>query len=100
LTCAPLYPGSAPLNARGRLKPAYEGSKGTFYREEADMGFMDKMRNRFKMGKGHAKQEAGRATGDPYLEAEGQSERVGGAARQVGEQAKDAGKNVRDAFKK
>jgi uncharacterized protein YjbJ (UPF0337 family) len=52
------------------------------------------------MGKGHAKQEAGRATGDPYLEAEGQRERVDGAARQVGEQAKDAGKNVRDAFKK
>jgi uncharacterized protein YjbJ (UPF0337 family) len=51
------------------------------------------------MGKGHAKQDVGRATGDPYLEAEGQSERVGGAARQVGEQAKDAGKNVRDAFK-
>jgi uncharacterized protein YjbJ (UPF0337 family) len=64
------------------------------------MGFMDKMRNRFKMGKGHAKQEAGRATGDPYLEAEGQGERIGGATRQVGEQAKDAGKNVRDAFKR
>ncbi len=64
------------------------------------MGFMDKMRNRFKMGRGHAKQEVGRATGDPYLEAEGKTERVGGATRQVGEQVKDAGKNVKDAFKR
>ena len=63
------------------------------------MGFMDKLRNRFTMGKGRAKQETGRATGDPYLEAEGQGERIRGATRQVGEQAKDAGKNVRDAFK-
>ena len=63
------------------------------------MGFMDKLRNRFTMSKGHAKQDAGRAAGDPYLEAEGRSERVEGAGRQVGEQVKDAGKNVRDAFK-
>jgi uncharacterized protein YjbJ (UPF0337 family) len=64
------------------------------------MGFMDKLRNRFMMGKGRAKQRTGRAAGDPYLEAEGRAERVEGAGRQVGEQAKDAGKNVRDAFKR
>jgi uncharacterized protein YjbJ (UPF0337 family) len=29
---------------------------------------------------------------DPYLEAEGQAERIGGATRQVGEQVKDAGR--------
>ena len=63
------------------------------------MGFMDKLRNRFTMGKGRAKQNVGRATGDPYLETEGKTERVEGAGRQVGEQVKDAGKNVRDAFK-
>lgn len=63
------------------------------------MGFVDKMRNKFKMGKGRAKQQTGRATGDPYLEASGQGERMDGASRQVGEQVKDAGKNVRDAFK-
>lgn len=62
------------------------------------MGFMDKLLNKFTMGKGRAKQDAGRAAGDPYLEAKGQAERIGGAGRQVGEQAKDAGKNVRDAF--
>jgi uncharacterized protein YjbJ (UPF0337 family) len=64
------------------------------------MGFVDKMRNKFKMGRGRAKQDAGRAMGDPYLEAKGQGERVDGATRQVGEQVKDAGKNVRDAFKR
>ena len=64
------------------------------------MGFMDKLRNRFKMSSGQAKQEAGRAAGDPYLEAKGRGERAEGAARQVGEQVKDAGKNIKDAFKK
>ena len=64
------------------------------------MGFMDKLKNRFQMSKGRGKENVGRATGDPYLEAEGQSERVSGATKQVGEQVKDAGKNVRDAFKK
>jgi uncharacterized protein YjbJ (UPF0337 family) len=64
------------------------------------MGFMDKLRNRFKMSKGHAKQGVGRATGDRSLETEGKAERVDGAGRQVGEQVKDAGKNVRDAFKR
>ena len=64
------------------------------------MGFMDKLRNKLTMGKGRAKQNAGRASGDPYLETKGQAERAGGAGRQVGEQAKDAGKNMRDAFKK
>ena len=63
------------------------------------MGFMDKLRNRFQMGKGRAKAKTGRATGDPYLETKGQAERFEGATRQVGEQAKDAAKNTRDAFK-
>ena len=64
------------------------------------MGFMDKLKNKLQMGKGRAKQSVGRHTGDPYLEAEGQGDRVAGAGKQVGEQVKDAGKNVRDAFKK
>ncbi|HLX51401.1 MAG TPA: CsbD family protein [Streptosporangiaceae bacterium] len=63
------------------------------------MGFMDKLKNRLQMGKGRGKAKAGRAAGDPYLEAKGQGERVSGAAKQVGEQGKDAAKNVRDAFK-
>jgi uncharacterized protein YjbJ (UPF0337 family) len=63
------------------------------------MGFIDKMRNKFKMGRGRATENAGRAMDDPYLEAKGRRERVGGGARQVGEQVKDTGKSVRDAFK-
>jgi uncharacterized protein YjbJ (UPF0337 family) len=64
------------------------------------MGFMNKLRNRLRMSKGHGKQKIGRETGDPYLQAEGQADRVSGSARQVGEQVKDSGKNVRDAFKR
>ena len=64
------------------------------------MSFIDKLKNRFQMSKGSSKQNAGRAAGDPYLEAEGKRDRVSGAAKQVGEQAKDAGKNVRGAFKR
>ncbi|HET9898011.1 MAG TPA: CsbD family protein [Streptosporangiaceae bacterium] len=63
------------------------------------MGFMDKLRNRFKMAGGRAREGMGRATGDPYLESKGQAERAAGAGRQVGEQVKDAAKNVRKAFK-
>ena len=62
------------------------------------MGFIDKLRNKFTMGKGRVKEDVGRATGDPYLETRGQGERASGAARQVGEQVKDAAKNVKDAF--
>jgi uncharacterized protein YjbJ (UPF0337 family) len=63
------------------------------------MGFMDKLRNRLQMGRGKSKQEAGRAMGDPYLEAEGRGERIEGGVRQAGERVKDAGKDVGDAFK-
>jgi uncharacterized protein YjbJ (UPF0337 family) len=63
------------------------------------MGAFDKLKNRFQMGKGHAKQDVGRATNNRSMEAEGQGDRVAGSTKQVGEQAKDAGKNVKDAFK-
>ncbi len=62
------------------------------------MGFMDKLRNRLKMGKGQAKQNVGRATGDPYLETKGQAERAAGAARQVGDPVKDACNTIRPAL--
>jgi uncharacterized protein YjbJ (UPF0337 family) len=64
------------------------------------MGLLNKLRNRFRMGSGRAKQRAGRAAGDPYLEARGTGERIGGAAREVGEQGKDAAKIVRDATRR
>ena len=67
--------------------------------EEAyDMGFIDKMRNKFKLlrpGQGRT----GRATGDPYPETKGEAQRASDGIRQVTEQVKDADKNVRKAFK-
>jgi uncharacterized protein YjbJ (UPF0337 family) len=61
------------------------------------MGFMDKLRNKLQMGRGRAKEEAGRATGDPYLEAKGKTDRVTGSLKQVGEQVKDAARNIKHA---
>jgi uncharacterized protein YjbJ (UPF0337 family) len=63
------------------------------------MSIMDKLRNKLTMSKGHAKQAAGRATDDPYMEGRGQAERVEGAGRQAGEHVKDTAKDARDAFK-
>jgi uncharacterized protein YjbJ (UPF0337 family) len=63
------------------------------------MGAMDKLKNKLQVGKGRAKEKAGRATDNPRLEGEGRADRVEGNTKQVGEQVKDAGKNVRDAFK-
>jgi uncharacterized protein YjbJ (UPF0337 family) len=44
----------------------------------------------FRISKGSAKQQAGRATGDPYLKAEGDVDRTDGQLRQAGEHVKDA----------
>jgi uncharacterized protein YjbJ (UPF0337 family) len=73
---------------------------GPLPKKEKQMGFMDKLRNRFQMAKGHGEERAGRAMGDPDLEAKGAGDRVEGGTRQVGEQVKDVGKNVRDTFKR
>lgn len=64
------------------------------------MGALDKLRNKLQMGRGRVKQDIGRAAGDPYLEAEGQTDRVSGSAKQAGEQVKDAGRNIKDALRR
>lgn len=61
------------------------------------MGFMDKVKNKFQMGGGRAKEQVGRATNDRSLEAEGRGDRVSGSVKQVGEQVKDAAKNIKGA---
>jgi len=61
------------------------------------MSFMNKMRNMFRIGKGSAKQQAGRTTDDPRLEAEGDVDRIDGQLRQAGEHVKDS---AHDAFRK
>jgi uncharacterized protein YjbJ (UPF0337 family) len=60
--------------------------------EEGTMGFVDKIKNKLQMGKGRAKESAGRKADDPYLAGEGRADRVAGGAKQVGEQVKDAGR--------
>jgi len=63
------------------------------------MGLAEKVRNRFMMSRGRAKQEIGRVTRNRSMQAKGMGERISGAARQVSEQAKDAGRNIRHATK-
>ena len=64
------------------------------------MGFMDKVKNKLEMGMGRAKEQAGRASGDKSMEAEGRGDRVSGSVKQVGEQLKDAAKNIKGAASK
>jgi uncharacterized protein YjbJ (UPF0337 family) len=59
------------------------------------MGLLDKLRNKTQRAKGRAKEDAGRESRDPNLEAEGRKDRVTGGAKQVGEKAKDAAREVR-----
>jgi uncharacterized protein YjbJ (UPF0337 family) len=56
------------------------------------MGLEDKAKNKGEELKGKAKEQAGQATGDADLEAEGQADQVKG-------NLKDAGEKVKDAFK-
>jgi uncharacterized protein YjbJ (UPF0337 family) len=64
------------------------------------MSLMDKIKNKLQMGKGRGKEEYGRATRDPYIEAKGRGERAQGGMKQAGEHIKDVGKNIRSGFKK
>ncbi|WP_433324537.1 CsbD family protein [Spirillospora sp. CA-294931] len=59
------------------------------------MGLLDKLKNKTQRAKGRGKEEAGRSSGDPYLEAEGRKDRLSGGAKQTGEKLKDAAKEVR-----
>ncbi|WP_030173177.1 CsbD family protein [Spirillospora albida] len=64
------------------------------------MGFLDKIKNKTQRAKGRGKEEAGRRSGDPNLEAEGTRDRMAGGAKQVGEQAKDAAREARETFRR
>jgi len=60
-------------------------------RAEGDpQGAADKAKDKAQVAKGHAKEAAGRATGDPLLEAQGKGDKVVGNLRQAGEKRKDA----------
>ncbi|MBV8539462.1 MAG: CsbD family protein [Pseudonocardiales bacterium] len=60
------------------------------------MGTGDKIRDKAEVLKGKVKEAAGRAVGDPVLEAEGQGDQVKGHLKQAGKQVKDAVKDVFD----
>ena len=58
------------------------------------MTFQKKIRNKFQITRGRAKQKLGRATGNRRLRAEGVADRIGGNVRQAGEQMRDAGRDL------
>ncbi|TDC75478.1 CsbD family protein [Actinomadura sp. 7K507] len=62
------------------------------------MGFLDKLKNKAQQARGRGKEEAGRQTRDPSLEAEGRQDRAAGGAKQAGEKVKDATKETRRTF--
>jgi uncharacterized protein YjbJ (UPF0337 family) len=57
------------------------------------MGVADKAKNKAQEIKGGAKEAAGKATDDKYLEAEGKANRTEGNLKQAGEKVKDAFKS-------
>ena len=54
------------------------------------MGAVDKAKGKAQVAKGHVKEAAGKAAGDPVLEAEGKGDKVSGNMKQAGEKVKDA----------
>jgi uncharacterized protein YjbJ (UPF0337 family) len=54
------------------------------------MSTADKMKNAAQAARGDVKQEAGKVTNNPRLEAEGKGDSVAGNVKQAGEKLKDA----------
>jgi uncharacterized protein YjbJ (UPF0337 family) len=54
------------------------------------MGIIDKAKDKAQSVSGKAKKEAGKATGDHSMEAEGKVDEVSGDLKQAGEKVKDA----------
>jgi uncharacterized protein YjbJ (UPF0337 family) len=57
------------------------------------MSAKDKAKNKAQEMKGEAKKKVGQATGDEYLEAEGQADKTKGNLKNAGEKVKDAFKS-------
>jgi uncharacterized protein YjbJ (UPF0337 family) len=66
--------------------------KGSRYlqRGRLSMGVADKARDKAEVAKGHVKEGAGKAAGDPVLETEGKGDKISGDLKQAGEKVKDA----------
>jgi uncharacterized protein YjbJ (UPF0337 family) len=66
------------------------GQLNAFQREGFIMGAENKAANKVTEIKGKIKKQAGRATDDADLEAEGRADQAKGDLKQAGEKAKDA----------
>ena len=64
------------------------------------MTFQKKIRNKFQIIRGRAKQKLGRATGNRRMRADGLADRIGGNVKQAGGQVKDAGRDLRRGVKR
>lgn len=60
------------------------------------MGLDDKIKNAAQDAAGHAKEAAGKATGNERLEAEGKADQAGAHLKKAGENVKDAVKGIGD----
>jgi uncharacterized protein YjbJ (UPF0337 family) len=69
---------------------AYLNSWKPHDREEAEMGFLDKFKNKSETAKGDAKQKTGKAIGNEQMQAEGKAGSAKGNLKQAGEKVKDA----------
>ena len=54
------------------------------------MSAVDKAKDKMQTAEGKVKENAGKATNDPYLEGEGKGDQVSGNLKQAGEKVKDA----------
>ncbi len=63
------------------------------------MTFQKKIRNKFQITRGRAKQKLGRATGNRRMRAEGLADRIGGNVEQA-QQVKDAVRDLRRGVKR
>lgn len=64
------------------------------------MGIGDKASNSFEDAKGKVKEQAGKATDDEDLEAEGKADQVEASVKDGVEHLKDAAGDIKDAFRK
>jgi uncharacterized protein YjbJ (UPF0337 family) len=62
------------------------------------MSFVDKAKNKVEDLGGHAKEAAGKATGDQSTENEGKADQAKAGLKDAGEKVKDAGHKVKDAL--
>jgi uncharacterized protein YjbJ (UPF0337 family) len=54
------------------------------------MGATDKIKNAAQSARGDVKEQAGKVTNNPRLEAEGRGDKAAGSLKQAGEKIKDA----------